>query len=262
MRAALRKWRTLLAVHYAYMLEYRAEIFLWALTGILPFILMGVWMQAGEQGQFPLSSIQFAQYFLAVFVVRQFTGVWVIWEFEYEVVQGRLSPWLLQPLDPIWRYLARHGGERLARLPFLIVIVALFFLLYPQALWTPKSSVIDLGLAAIVDAFALRFAIQYTFAMLAFWTERAHATEDLFFLFFLFLSGYVAPLEVFPDIVRQITIFTPFPYMVYFPARLLLGQETHVLRGFAVTFVWTAVFILLNRWAWRKGLKRYSAMGA
>ena len=40
--------KTLLFTYYAYMLEYRAELFLWALSGALPFILMGVWMQAAE----------------------------------------------------------------------------------------------------------------------------------------------------------------------------------------------------------------------
>jgi ABC-2 type transport system permease protein len=33
-------------------------------------------------------------------VTRQLTVVWVIWELEKEVVQGYLSPRLLQPLDP------------------------------------------------------------------------------------------------------------------------------------------------------------------
>jgi ABC-type uncharacterized transport system permease subunit len=70
------------------MLEYRAELFLWALSGALPFILMGVWMQAAETGQFGLKSIDFARYFLVAFIVRQINVVWVIWEFEREVVQG------------------------------------------------------------------------------------------------------------------------------------------------------------------------------
>jgi hypothetical protein len=71
------------------MLEYRAELFLWALSGSLPLILMGVWTKAAQGGQFGLSPLDFTRYFLAVFIVRQFTVVWVIWEFEKEVIEGR-----------------------------------------------------------------------------------------------------------------------------------------------------------------------------
>jgi ABC-2 type transport system permease protein len=120
------------------MLEYRAELFLWALSGTLPFILMGVWMQAAETGQFALKSIDFARYFLAAFIVRQINVVWVIWEFEKQVVQGTLSNRLLQPLDPVWHHFASHVSERFARLPFVCGLVLLFFALYPQAFWLPS----------------------------------------------------------------------------------------------------------------------------
>ena len=35
--------RVLLGAQYAHMLEYRAEIALWALSGVLPFIMLSVW---------------------------------------------------------------------------------------------------------------------------------------------------------------------------------------------------------------------------
>mgnify|MGYP001006983376 CR=1 FL=1 len=47
MRRALRIARVLLATQYAYMLEYRAEIALWALSGVLPLIMLGVWQGSG-----------------------------------------------------------------------------------------------------------------------------------------------------------------------------------------------------------------------
>ncbi|MEL7011106.1 MAG: multidrug ABC transporter permease, partial [Cyanobacteria bacterium J06588_4] len=48
----VRQAKTLLLAHYAHMLEYRAEIFLWALSNSLPIILMGVWIQASSEGNF------------------------------------------------------------------------------------------------------------------------------------------------------------------------------------------------------------------
>ncbi|XWK88480.1 MAG: ABC-2 family transporter protein [Phormidium sp.] len=98
--------------------------------------------------------------------------------------------------------------------------------------------------------------------MFSFWIERATALEQIWFLFFLFLSGIVAPLEVFPPQLREFVLWTPFPYILYFPAALLVGLPVNVGRGFLAMLGWCVIFFVLNRWLWRRGLKRYSGMGA
>ncbi|HEY9640489.1 MAG TPA: ABC-2 family transporter protein [Coleofasciculaceae cyanobacterium] len=262
MNRILRIAKTLLSVYYAYMLEYRAELFFWVLSGSLPIILMGVWIEASQGGQFGLSPIDFTRYFIAVFLVRQFSIVWVIWEFEREIVEGKLSFRLLQPLDPGWHHFASHVSERFARLPFAVILLLLFFLLYPQAAWVPSASRFLLCVLAVSLAFVLRFVSQYTFAMMAFWIERANAIESFWFLFYLFLSGMIAPLEVFPPLMRQIALWTPFPYLINFPASILVGLPVNLTQGFLAMLSWIGLFFVLNRWLWRKGLKRYSGMGA
>lgn len=252
----------MLSVYYAYMVEYRAELLFWVLSGTLPLILMGLWAEAAQSGQFALSPTEFVQYFLAVFLVRQFTVVWVIWEFEREVVEGKLSPYLLQPVDPVWRHFFSHIAERFARLPFALVLVGLFLVLYPQAAWWPSLGNGVLALLAIILAFALRFLMQYTFALLAFWTERVVALEQFWFLLYIFLSGMAAPLTLFPDLVRAVVQWTPFPYLIYFPASLLTNQADHIVQGFAAMGLWGIAFLALNRWLWRRGLRQYSGMGA
>lgn len=257
-----KKALTFLSVYYAYMLEYRAELILWVLANSLPIILMGVWIQAAQGGRFNLSPVDFARYFIAVFLLRQITVVWVVWEFEKEIVEGKLSPRLLQPIDPVWHHVASHISERVARLPFAFLLLVIFFILYPQAVWLPSLGNILLFVLAALLAFALRFIIQYSFAMFAFWTERASAIENFWFLFYLFLSGMIAPLEVFPPNVRAVVLCTPFPYMIHFPASILVGLPVDLGRGFLSMVGWILVFLGLNRLLWRRGLKRYSGMGA
>lgn len=258
----LRTSRVLLSVYYAYMVEYRAELLLWVLSGSLPLILMGVWAEAAQNGQFGLQPVEFVRYFLSVFIVRQLTVVWVVWEFEREVLEGKLSPYLLQPLDPVWRHFVSHVSERFARLPFAFVLIGLFLVLYPKAAWLPSPVNLVLGLVAMVLSFCLRFVIQYTFAMFAFWTERASAIEQFWFLIYTFLSGIIAPLELFPEGVRNIVMWTPFPYLIYFPASLIMNRPEQVVQGFVAIALWFLLFLVINRWLWRQGLKQYSGMGA
>ncbi|MEA5541414.1 ABC-2 family transporter protein [Limnoraphis robusta Tam1] len=254
--------KTLLTTYYAYMLEYRAELFLWALSGSLPFIVMGIWIKAAQSQELALEPVEFARYFLAAFIVRQSNVVWVIWEFEQEVVQGKLSPRLLQPIDPVWHHFISHIAERFARFPFIIGLILLFFSLYPQAFWIPNFTTILTFILILLVAFCLRFLIQYTLALTAFWIERASALENIWFLPYFFLSGVIAPLEMFPPTLREIILWTPFPYLVHFPASVLVGTTTDIGRGLLVMLGWGIVIFVLNRWLWRKGLRQYSGMGA
>ncbi len=264
MKAVLRKAGVLLSVSHAQMVEFRSEILLWMLASSFPFIMMSVWVKAGESGSYAFSAAEFAQYFIAVFIVRQLTIVWVIHEFEYQVVEGKLSPLLLQPIDPVWRHVARHVMERVTRAPFLLVILITFFFLYEQARWKPSVEGITLAAFGILVAFALRFAMQYTFALLAFWTERATSIEHLWFLVYVALSGMLGPLDLFPEWARQIANCSPFPYLIYYPAMVMRGETLDVSLGmiFAVPLAWLVGFLILNRVVWRIALKRYSAMGA
>ncbi|MCT0217246.1 ABC-2 family transporter protein [Synechococcus sp. CS-1330] len=244
------------------MLEYRAEIALWALSGVLPLIMLGVWSGSGAAAAAGLSAQQLSHYFLAAFVVRQFTVVWLIQVFEDDALQGRLSPFLLQPLSPLWRYLAAHLSEQASRIPFVAVMLLAVGLAAPGLLWLPSAGALLLGILAIVAAFLLRFLLQVLVTTLCFWSERAAALDRLLMIPYLFLSGLVAPLDTFPPAVRRLALATPFPWMVDFPARLLAGEPVNVALGFGAIAAWCLLLLPIGHWLWRAGLRRYSAMGA
>jgi ABC-2 type transport system permease protein len=262
MRRAWRVARALLGSQYALMLEYRVEIALWALSGVLPLIMLGVWSGSGAGAAAGLSPRQISHYFLAAFVVRQFTVVWLIHVFEEDALQGRLSPYLLQPLAPLWRYLAAHISEQATRVPFVALMLLAVGLLAPGVLWAPTAGSLLLGLLAIQAAFLLRFLLQILVTTLCFWSERAAALDRLLLIPYLFLSGLVAPLDTFPPAIRRLALATPFPWMVDFPARLLAGQPVDVGLGFGAIAAWCLLLLPLARGLWRAGLRRYSAMGA
>jgi ABC-2 type transport system permease protein len=255
-------FRALFAAHYSDMVEYRLELLLWMLAGFLPIILMGVWIEAAQTQQFAFSKSEFIRYFFTVFLVRQTTAVWVIREIEEEVVSGKLSLRLLQPIEPVWHHVAAHVAEQAARLPFLLFILFIFFCIYPAAFWIPDCFHVILFVTSLLLAYSLRFLVQYTFALLAFWVERVSAIDRLWYIIYLFLSGVIAPLDVFPPLVKQIVLLTPFPYMVYFPVALTIDLDINMGRGLLTILVWAVIFGTWNRWLWWQGLKQYSAMGA
>jgi ABC-2 type transport system permease protein len=264
-RDPLRLARVLLGSQYAVMLEYRAEIALWALSGVLPFVMLGLWSElaASDPGAAAgLDPAQLGRYFLAAFVVRQFTVVWVVYSFEEDALAGRLAPQLLQPLPPLWRHVAAHLAEQVTRLPFVLVIVALFFALQPGSFWLPSPGRAAAGVLAIGLAFAINFLLQSCIACLCFWSERATALERLLFIPYVFLSGLVAPLQSFPPEVRRLAEWTPFPWILRFPAALLAGEPLAVGTGLLTMLAWIGLLTPVLLLLWRSGVRRYSAMGA
>jgi ABC-type uncharacterized transport system permease subunit len=103
---------------FADLAEYRAEIEIWMISGSLPLVMMAVWIGLASSGPIGgYSADDFVAYFLLVFLVRQFTVVWVVWELDREIRLGELSPKLLRPsicCGDIWRtpWRSRWCGSR------------------------------------------------------------------------------------------------------------------------------------------------------
>jgi ABC-2 type transport system permease protein len=254
--------RALLVSQFALMSEYRAEIALWALSGLLPFIMLALWRQSAVGASLGMGPAGLDRYFLAAFLVRQFSVVWVVFAFEEDALLGRLSPYLLQPLHPLWRYVAAHLAEQLTRLPFAALIAALFFAVNPDAFWLPSVPQFLLAWLATLGAFAISFLLQSLIAALCFFSEKASALERLLYVPMLFFSGLLAPLAAFPPGVRAVAQWTPFPWLIDFPARLLAGLPVNLAQGLAVQLVWIALLLPAALLLWRAGVRRYTAMGA
>jgi ABC-2 type transport system permease protein len=212
-----------------------------------------------------MSAVDYKKYFIAVYCVRQFSAVWMIYMFEWEMIEGRLSNHLLKPLQPLWYHVAAHLGEQLARFPFFILILGLFMWINPDVLFSGWDwRMILLGIVAIYAALALRFAVQFCFAMICFWFERSASIESLSFLPYFFLSGMAVPMGDIPQPLRDFLMWTPFPYMISYPARILTGvaDAKEIIFGALVMSAWFLFFVLLGGILWKRGLRKYSGQGA
>lgn len=267
MRHIFRKARALFNAWLAHMTVYRAEILIWMLVGTLPLIMMAVWIGKAQAAGGELSGFSpqsFAAYFLAAWLSQQLTVAWVVWEMDFQIRQGQFSIKLLRPLDPFWEYFAQHFTERIVRGPFVIAIVMAGVLLVPGTVLTPDLWHVLAYFGVIHLAFAMRFLIAYCIGMLCFWLENATAFDEFYFVLSVMLGGAFAPLEFYPLWLRNVIEWTPFPYIVYYPAKVLSGQIpwAQTLQVVLIQIGWLLTLWLLSRVMWRSGLKKYGAVGA
>jgi ABC-2 type transport system permease protein len=115
-----------------------------------------------------------------------------------------------------------------------------------------------------VGALLILFLMQYTIGLTGFWITRSLSVNDAWFFTYSLTSGYLIPLDLFPPVVRRALEFLPFRYTMAFPVELLTGRlpTLAVLQGIGVQWIWIVAVFALNRSVWRRGLARYSAVGA
>ena len=245
---------------------YRAEMTIWILTSTLPLIMLALWNAvAEERGSVGgIGPADMARYFAATLIVRQLTGVWLLWELNFEIRSGRLSSRLLRPFPVLWPYAVWMVTAIPFRAGVLAPIIVGLALWRPDLLVWPGGPEAALFAASVVLAFAINFLMQACFGALSFWVDKTDGLFGVWFALWSLLSGYVAPLSLLPAFWRDVSFWLPFRAMLATPVELLSGQLRAADAGPAVAaqIAWLGAFSLLFSVLWRRGLARYGAFGA
>ncbi len=151
----------------------------------------------------------------------------------------------------------------MVRLPIVLPIIVVGFWLTDAKLELGLAKLLTFTLAVAL-AWSIRFYRQYSFGLLTFWTDQSTAIENLWLTLYMVLGGALAPLSLFPEPLQAVLRFTPFPYTIDFPVRVLLGtvQGSELWRGLLGQVLWVLLFVLLRLVMWRQGLRLYGAVGA
>jgi ABC-2 type transport system permease protein len=262
----LKTYPTLLKAYYARAIEYRGQIIIWILSSILPLIMMMVWLtvsaqQGGSIGGYDAAG--FISYYLMVVLFRRLTGVWIIWDMDHDIREGALSAQLLKPLNPVHHYFTRVlASKPLQVILVLPPIIVASLLLGAKYDLSPLSLL--LTLIAAFGGLLIEFFVQLLIGITAFWITQAIAIAEVWFWARSFLSGWIIPLAVFPAALLGPLTYLPFRYVLSFPIEIILGRLPfdQIALGFGIEAIWIAVFLVVFRLMWRRGLKLYGAVGA
>jgi ABC-2 type transport system permease protein len=230
----------------------------------MPLVMLALWAAAAGEGRVGrYGTAEFTAYFLAALVVRLLTGAWVIWELNTEIRQGTLSQRLLRPIHPLWAY----ACENLAAVPLRALLslpVALVLLLSSGGgLLTREPLRWLLFPASVAGAWAITFLAMSLVGALAFYVESAASVFEIWMGLFGVFSGYLVPLDLFPPWLGALARWLPFRYMLAFPVEMATGllPRERVLPELGAQWLFVGALLLLTHLAWRRGLRRFSAVG-
>ncbi len=256
-------FKTSLAIQF----QYRVAMAIWMIGRILePIVYLVVWStvaqaHGGRVGTY--TPADFAAYYIVLMIVNQFTFTWIMHEYDYRIRHGELSNLLLKPIHPIHSDIADNIAYKILMSLIIFPAAGLVHVLFSANLIFHIHAFFAFLLALFI-AFFVRFFIEWTLALIAFWTTRNEAINQMYFTLGLFLSGRIAPIDLLPDWVRLIADVLPFRWAVAFPVELMLNRLSpeQIWHGFMMQSSYLLIGFILLKLTWRAGIKKYSAVGS
>ncbi|HEX9854028.1 MAG TPA: ABC-2 family transporter protein [Acidimicrobiia bacterium] len=241
--------------NYFYMIGMVAE----------PVIYLVVWSTVAEQrggavGGFTAGDL--AAYYIVWTLVRNMNIVLTPYAWEQRIKEGELVTDLLRPVHPVHRDLAYFGGWKLVVIVMWLPIAAVLTWIFRPSL-DPSAAEIGLFAVALWGGFFVRFFALWALGLVTLWTTRVSALFELYFTAELLLSGRLVPLSLMPTWVQTLADFLPFQWAFQFPIETLIGRRStaEIWLGIGMQALWTCVAIGVTAVLWRRGTRRFAAVG-
>ena len=182
-----------------------------------------------------------------------------------QIREGEIKRYLIQPIDLIGFLLINRIAHKFAYYVIAAGPFALVFFLcrhYFVSGWPSLTTLFAFTLS-LVMGFLIGFFLEASIGMIGFWFLEVSSLLFVYMLFSFFLSGHMFPLSLLPDSIEYFVTFLPLKYLAYFPAAIFLGKipQEELLFELALEAIWLLFFIALCRFAYSRGVKRYSGYG-
>jgi ABC-2 type transport system permease protein len=211
------------------------------------------------------SLAQMTSYYLLVTIVDVLTAVNEDdWQIAADIKDGNISQFLLKPIDYLTYRLCLFSSSRLIYLAVATIPLGLFLFALRQYLIPPTDpAAFGCFLMSVVLTALLQFFTSYSMAMLAFWVLEVSTFIFILFAFEYLASGHLFPLDILPHGMEKVLFYTPFPYQMYFPVSIYMGRTSgnEMLTGLLVQAAWVVLAYFIARFAWARGIRKYSAVG-
>ena len=270
-RSTMKKYWHVLNVGIQNNLTYRFNFLARTVFGLIPLVaILYVWQKiySGKGAEASVGTYSLGQmisYYLLATVVDALTAVNEDdWQIAADIKDGNISQFLLKPIDYLWYRLCLFVSGRLTYLAVAVMPLTIFILYLRQYFVAPPNwATFGAFLVSTVLTALLQFFMSYAMAMLAFWVLEVSTFIFILYAFEYLASGHLFPLDILPRGLEQALYLTPFPYQLFFPVSIYMGKTTGVelIRGLVIQGLWVLAAYGMARFAWRRGIKKYSAVG-
>jgi ABC-2 type transport system permease protein len=267
---SLGKYLKILRISLTERLVYRLDFLVSTVFRFLPllttFLLWAaVYDSSGRDEIAHYTERQMIAYLLLVQISRMFSSMpGLAGGIARDIRDGNLKKYLLQPLDMVGYLLAYRVAHKLAYIATSALPYAVLFWLCRGSFdgWPDVLTLLAYA-ASLLLGFLLGFFFEMTVGMVGFWFLEVTSFLYVINTVNFFVSGHMFPLDLLPEGLATVLKALPFQYLAYFPATVFLErvQGEELVYKLLAEVGWVLLFLVLSRWLYRTGLRRYSAYG-
>jgi ABC-2 type transport system permease protein len=255
-----------LRVGFKESVAYRAELLVWILATTMPLVMLALFAAVARDA--PVGGYgerEFVAYFLATFLVRQFTGSWAAWQMNMDVRDGTLAVKLLRPIHPLLVYALEGLAALPMRLLLSVPLAAAAMVWFVRDRLSHDPVVWLLWLVSLFGGWLITSFINFVLGCLAFFVDSATRAIDVYLAAYFVGSGYLFPVDLLPPSFRRVIDVLPFRYQIALPVELMIGRYDGRVASaawpLAIQWAWVFAMLGLALFAWRRGIRRFSAFG-
>lgn len=262
-------WRHVVSAELRKILAFRTDFWVTFLGQVLVQVLIAralwanIFESSGNEIMEGFTLEMMTLYYLIVPIgSRMLTGE-NIGFLSREIYDGTFNRYLIYPISffqyktlTYLTYSAFYGLQ-------LILVYVLFHFLQLKIPTISNIANLVLGIAFFMLASFAYAMLAMLVELISLWADNIWSLMVTTRFFCFFLGGAFVPLSFFPEWLKGLLDFTPFPYLVSLPVRTTMGIATtsEILRGFPILFLWGLAFLFGARLLWKKGSKSYSGVG-
>lgn len=266
----MRKYLQIFKISFQEEFVYKWNFILWRFRNVLQIILTYfLWSTVyGDPGKniFGYDRTRILTYIFGVMVVRALVFSAKAMDVANDVATGDLSNYLLKPVNYFKYWMTRDVASKVLNFVFAVCEFVILFLIFKPEFYLQTNPLnFAAFLLSIILAILIYFFVLFLLSSIPFWVpEIGWASHFLVTVVITeSLSGALFPINILPGVLQSIILATPFPYLIYFPIEVYLGNITgmSLLGGLGVSIAWTGILWITLKIIWQKGLKAYQAFG-
>jgi len=211
---------------------------------------------------FSLDKIIF--YYLMVPIISRIQQGEMIGSISREIYDGSLNKFLLYPMNFYKYKITTYFAHSTFYYVQLWLIAFVYFLFFHRGESFNLSISNTLIFTFVISISTLTYFMLHSITeLIAFWADNIWSLGVITRFIVRFLGGALIPLAFFPEWAVSLLYYTPFPYLIHFPMKVLFGEIEYsmILQNTFILIFWTIFFYIISKVIWNKGKYSYTGVG-
>lgn len=267
MKKAVKKYLRIYLTELQEAINYRTELFLWSIIGVMPLLgMLTIWLNVFQTttviGGYNLNAV--IGYYLIGYMFSEVTGSHFEQGMIEQIKNGSIVRWLIKPIS-LKRFLYVHEISW-RTMTFLTVVLPLLFItlvFVPNVLPAFNLTTTILFPFIVMIAFSIEVMLSAIVLSFGFVFEEARSLEHLKWMLQWLFSGAMVPFSFMPNWLVKIANFLPFKFRYFFPTSFLFGNLSvkEIIINLAHGLIWLMILFIILKFLWNENLKRFTAVG-